>query len=87
MERYIGLDVHAASTTAAVIDARGKRVATPHVQETNGKVLVEFVKLQPGTLHVCLEEGTQSTWLAEILGPHVRDRARAPAGEQHQLPR
>jgi hypothetical protein len=45
MERYIGLDVHAASTTAAVIDARGKRVGPPHVLETNGKVLVEFIKL------------------------------------------
>ena len=73
MERYIGLDVHAASTTAAVIDARGKRVGTPHVLETNGKVLVEFFKLQPGTLHVCLEEGTQSAWLAEILSPHVSE--------------
>lgn len=73
MERYIGLDVHAASCTAAVIDARGKRVGTPHVLETNGKVLVEFLKLQPGTLHVCLEEGTQSTWLAEILTPHVAE--------------
>ncbi len=26
MERYIGLDVHAASTTCAVIDARGKHL-------------------------------------------------------------
>ena len=73
MDRYIGLDVHAASTTAAVLDARGKRVGPPHVLETHGKVLVEFFKLQPGTLHVCLEEGTQSTWLAEILSPHVAE--------------
>lgn len=36
MERYIGLDVHSASCTAAVIDARGKRVGQPHVLETNG---------------------------------------------------
>jgi hypothetical protein len=57
--------------TPAVIDARGKRVGPPHVLETNGKVLVEFFELQPGTLHVCLEEGTQSAWLAEILSPHV----------------
>jgi hypothetical protein len=26
MERYIGLDVHAASCTAAVMDAQGKRL-------------------------------------------------------------
>jgi transposase len=73
MERYIGLDVHAASCTAAVIDARGKRVSGPHVLETNGQALVEFIKIQPGNVHLCLEEGTQSTWLVEILGPHVTE--------------
>jgi transposase len=85
MERYIGLDVHAASTTAAVIDARGKRVGPPHVLETNGKVLVEFFKLQPGTLHVCLEEGTQSTWLAEILSPHVDELVVVHVSESRGL--
>jgi hypothetical protein len=41
MEKYIGLDVHAASCTAAVVDARGKRLGS-HVIETNGQALVEF---------------------------------------------
>ena len=52
---------------------RGKRVGPPHVLETNGQVLVEFVKLQAGNVHLCIEEGTQSTWLVEILGPHVAE--------------
>ena len=43
------------------------------VIETNGKALVEFFKIQPGNVHVCLEEGTQATWLAEILTPHVSE--------------
>lgn len=73
MERYIGLDVHAASCTAGVIDARGKRVGPPHVLETNGQALVEFMKVQPGSVHLCIEEGTQSAWLVEILGPHVTE--------------
>jgi len=81
MERYIGLDVHAASCTAAVIDARGKRVSGPHVLETNGHALVEFIKIQPGTVHLCLEEGTQSAWLAEILGPHVAEIVVIHVGE------
>jgi hypothetical protein len=34
MERYIGLDVHAASTTFAVVGESGKRLGTP-VVETN----------------------------------------------------
>ena len=74
MERFIGLDVHRPSTTCAVIDARGKRLRVD-VVETNGQTLIEFLKLQPGTLRLCLEEGTQATWLAEILTPHVTQLA------------
>lgn len=70
MDRYIGLDVHATSCTAAVIDGQGKRLRS-YVIETNGQALVEFLKMQPGTLHVCMEEGTQSGWLSEILTPHA----------------
>ena len=72
MERYIGLDVHAASTTFAVIGENGKRLGT-HVIETNGQALVEQLKTIPGKRHVCLEEGTQSTWLYEILTPHAEE--------------
>ena len=39
MDRYIGLDVHATSCTAAVIDAQGKRLRS-YVIETNGQALV-----------------------------------------------
>ena len=73
MKRYIGLDVHAASTTFAVIDARGKRVSGPHVVETNGQALVAFIKTVPGETYVCLEEGTQSAWIYEILSPHATE--------------
>lgn len=72
MERYIGLDVHAASTTFAVIGESGKRLGA-HVVETNGQALVEQLTTIPGKRHVCLEEGTQSTWLYEILSPHAEE--------------
>jgi hypothetical protein len=74
IERSIGLDVHAARCTAVVTDARGERVGAPHVLETNGQARVTFVKTQPGHVPLCLEEGTQSAWLVEILGPHVAAR-------------
>ena len=70
MEKYIGMDVHATSCTAAVMNAQGKRLGA-HVIATSGAALVEFLKTQAGTIHLCIEEGTQSTWLAEILSPHV----------------
>ena len=43
MDRYIGLDVHAASTTFAVVGPSGKRLGT-HVVETNGLAVVEQLK-------------------------------------------
>jgi transposase len=72
MKRYIGLDVHATSTTFAVIGESGKRLGT-HVVETNGQALVEQLKTIAGKKHVCLEEGTQSAWLYEILSPHAEE--------------
>ena len=49
MQLYIGLDVHAASCTAAIMDARGKKLGA-HVIATNGEALVKFLATQPGTL-------------------------------------
>ena len=43
--------------------------------ETNGESLVEYLRLVPGRRHLCLEEGTQSQWLSEILSPHVHELA------------
>jgi len=70
MDRFIGLDVHASSCTFGVMGPSGKHLRS-QVVETNGQVLVSFLKTVPGTLHLCLEECTQASWLAEILSPHV----------------
>jgi hypothetical protein len=43
------------------------------VVETNGRALVEAVRSIPGRLHVCIEEGTQSAWLYELLRPHTAE--------------
>jgi hypothetical protein len=43
MERYLGLDVHAASSTLVVISEAGRRLQT-HVLETNGRALVRTVR-------------------------------------------
>jgi hypothetical protein len=43
VDKYIGLDVHAASTTFAVVGPSGKRLGT-YVVETNGEALVEKLK-------------------------------------------
>jgi transposase len=70
MRRYIGLDVHAASCTLAVISQAGKRLKDFPV-ETNGEALVEAIRMIPGRKHLVFEEGLQSAWLYETLSPHV----------------
>jgi transposase len=71
-DRYIGLDVHGSSSTFAIVGPSGKRLRSA-VVETNGACMTEFLKMIPGTRHLCFEEGTQSEWLYEILSPHVHD--------------
>jgi transposase len=72
MDRYVGLDAHAQTCTLAVMGPTGKRL-TSRVVETNGRALVEAIRAIPGRVHLCLEEGTQSSWLYEILEPQVAD--------------
>ena len=72
MERYIGIDVHLQSCTLAVVGPTGRKLKS-QVVETNGRALIEAIKCVPGRKHVCLEEGTQSAWLYEILKPHVEE--------------
>jgi transposase len=70
MERYIGMDVHAASCTLAVISEKGRKLRDFPV-ETNGQALVEAIRMIPGHRHLVMEEGLQSAWLYETLSPHV----------------
>jgi transposase len=71
MDRYIGLDAHASSCTMAVVSPRGKRLGS-QVVETNARCLIEAVRQIPAPRHICLEEGTLSEWLYEVLSPHAQ---------------
>lgn len=70
MERYIGLDVHAASCTLAIVSGTGRRLRDFPV-ETSGQALIEAISAIPGHRHLIMEEGTQSAWLYETLERHV----------------
>jgi hypothetical protein len=72
MDRYIGLDVHTASTTIAVVGPTGRRLRSL-VVDTSAGALVEALRGIGGERHVCLEEGTQSSWLYEVLEPHAAE--------------
>ena len=84
MERFIGLDVHASSTTMAVVSPTGKRLRS-QVVATSAPALIEALKLVPGKLHLCLEECPQSAWLSEVLSPHVAELVVVGLGERRSI--
>ncbi len=47
MERYIGMEVYAASCTLAVISEKGRKLRDFPV-ETKGQALIEAVRMIPG---------------------------------------
>lgn len=70
MERFIGLDAHLSSCVFAVRGPSGRKICT-EIVETNAKSLMQFVRKVPSPRYLCLEEGTMSEWLYEVLGPCV----------------
>jgi transposase len=69
-EKYIGMDVHQASISAAVRDAQGKLIMEC-LLETKAATIIEFMQGLQGTLSLTFEEGTSAAWLHDLLKPHV----------------
>src|SRR3989454_9667256 len=63
-EKYIGLDVHQATISVAVMDSKGK-VVMESILETQAATILEFFAGLRGTLWVTFEEGTWAAWLYE----------------------
>ena len=68
--KYIGLDVHQATISAAVLDSSGKLVMEA-ILETKAETILQFIHGLRGSLHVTFEEGTCAAWLHDLLKPHV----------------
>ncbi len=88
MDRYIGLDAHASSCTAAVLGPSGRKLQC-QVLETNAKALISFLQPIPKNRRLIFEEGTHSSWLYEVLAPHVQEivvvgvrRSRGPKDDE-----
>ena len=71
-EKYIGLDVHQATISVAVMDSQGK-VIIESILETKASTLLEFFAGLRGSLFVTFEEGTSAAWLYDLLKPHVTE--------------
>ncbi|MBS1854116.1 MAG: transposase [Acidobacteria bacterium] len=69
-KKYIGMDVHQATVSIAVMDSGGK-VVMDSVIETKAATILGFIQGVRGTLSVTFEEGTSTAWLYDLLKPHV----------------
>src|SRR5262249_13538745 len=68
--KYIGLDVHQATISVAVLDSTGKLVMEA-ILETQAENILQFLRGVRGSLHVVFEEGTWAAWLHDLLKPYV----------------
>lgn len=68
--KYVGLDVHQATTVATVREENGRVIART-ILPTDEPALVEFFGGMRGSIHVAFEEGTQAQWLHDLLSPRL----------------
>lgn len=67
---YVGMDVHKAITVIVVLNAAGQVESQTQIRTQSGPLQAFFRGLR-GSVHVAFEEGTQSTWLYQLLKPLV----------------
>src|SRR2546426_1738319 len=68
--KYIGMDVHSATTTIAVRDGGGRLVMEATVA-TQAAALSDFLRGLRGRLWLTFEEGNWAAWLTQVLTPQV----------------
>ena len=70
MEKYIGMDAHSSTCSLCVMDERGREIDST-VIETNGRLLVGYIKSIAGRKKLTFEECELSRWLYDILKDEV----------------
>src|SRR5262244_1677944 len=71
-DKYMGMDVHQATTVTCVMDAEGKTVLETTVATEAGPLLRLMDGIN-GPLHVTFEEGTQAAWLYEVVRGYAKE--------------
>ena len=71
-DKYIGMDVHNATTVNWVLNPQGKEIAKAII-ETKAATIVDYLQGIRGTLHVAFEEGNHAAWLYDLIRPHVAE--------------
>ena len=71
-DKYIGMDVHQATTVIAVLDGNGK-VIWETIVATEAGAIIRLLQSLSGPLHVTFEETTQAAWLYEVTRRYVAE--------------
>jgi len=71
-DKYIGMDVHQATTVVAGLDASGKSIWETIIATQAGEI-IRLLESLSGPLHVTFEETTQADWLYEVVRRHVAE--------------
>ena len=66
--KYIGMDVHQATISVAVMDSAGKLILES-ILETKAATILQFIAGLRGSLLVTFEEGTSAAWSYDLLRP------------------
>src|ERR1044072_4079683 len=70
--KYVGLDVHLATISAAALNLEGK-LLTQAVMQTNASAICDFLRGLSRQVHLTFEEGTQAQWLFDLTRPLVSE--------------
>ena len=71
--KHIGLDVHQATISAAVLDS-AEKLLIESIVDTKAATILRLIPGLGGSLHVTLEGGTCTAWLHDLLKPELSDR-------------
>jgi hypothetical protein len=70
--KHIGLDVHQATISAAVVDSSG-HLLMECILKTKAATILQFVQGLRGSVQVTLEEGTCASWPYDPLKPRATE--------------
>src|SRR5262249_53189210 len=71
-DKYIGFDLHQATTVVAVLDAEGK-VVIETIVATEAAAIIRLLRSLSGPVHVTFEETTQARWMYDVVGGYVKE--------------
>src|SRR5262249_23965764 len=71
-DKYIGCDLHQATTVVAVLDGEGK-VVLETIIATEAAAVIRFLKSLSGPLHITFEETTQARWMYDVVRGYVSE--------------